>query len=96
MSPREDLTPEQNQEIEIFHQDIEAFDKDPGWEMKAFIKDWIEEQIPQDRLRSLDLNAMTIREDLERAIRDGFQPQMKGLFIVATYLVGDDLWETTF
>ena len=90
-----DLTSEQNQEIEIFHQDIESFDKDPGWEMKAFIKDWIEEQIPQDRLRSLDLNAMTIREDLERAIRDGFRPQMKGLFIVATYLVGDDLWETT-
>ena len=91
-----DLTPEQNQEIEIFHQDIESFDKDPGWEMKAFIKDWIEEQIPQDRLRSLDLNAMTIREDLERALKEGFQPQIKGLFIVATYLVGESLWETTF
>jgi hypothetical protein len=89
------LTPEQIKELRLQPHEVEKFEQDLGGGFDWFLSNWVDGELPNVRLRELDIHSTMANLRLNELADSGIVPIFTGMYIGFYLIVGDEEWNFT-
>ena len=89
------LTAEEIEKYALTPGEIKLIESQPGVSYEIFHDDWVEGQLPLERIRALDINAILAQRALREITARNIEPEFIGIRIGFFVKAGGAEWEIT-
>ena len=89
------ITSEQIQEFDLSREQIKLLESQPGAIIDQFFIDRVWDELPLERLRSLDLSSLKARQDLRKLERSGTDIDLVNIDVALTCWMGGEVCPIT-
>ena len=90
------ITSEQIKEFGLTREQVKLLENQPGAAIDQFFIDRVWDELPLERLRSLDLSSLKARQDLRKLERSGSDVELVKIDVALTCWIGGEVWPITF